>query len=257
MINRRAFLTSLSLGLLLKARDSRAEQERVFRIGMLWLGPHPARYHEGVLEALRGLGFVEGRNLVVDYRFGGPDELAAQAAELVALKVDVIHAGSSAGTRAAIAATRKIPIVAVDLETDPVASGFASSLAHPAGNLTGIFLNFPEFTAKRLEILKETIPEVSHVAMLWDSSMDRTPLSGTNSVTRRLNLQVSIIELRDDSDLEPGFKRAIAERAGVIMVMPSPRLDGYKPKILRLAATYRLPVVTLFAHFTSDGGLLS
>jgi putative ABC transport system substrate-binding protein len=183
--------------------------------------------------------------------------LAAQAAELVALKVDVIHAGSSAGTRAAIAATRKIPIVAVDLETDPVASGFASSLAHPAGNLTGIFLNFPEFTAKRLEILKETIPEVSHVAMLWDSSMDRTPLRGTNSVARRLNLQVSIIELRDDSDLESGFKRAIAERAGVVMVMPSPRLDGYKPKILRLAATYRLPLVTLFAHFTSDGGLLS
>jgi putative ABC transport system substrate-binding protein len=77
------------------------------------------------------------------------------------------------------------------------------------------------------------------------------------SVAQRLNLHVSIIELRDESDLEPAFKRAIAQRAGVVMVMPSPRLDGYKPKILSLAASYRLPVMTLFAHFTADGGLLS
>jgi putative ABC transport system substrate-binding protein len=257
MIKRRAVISSLCLGVLLPAQWSRAQQEKLFRLGMLWPGPHPRAYDESFLDALRELGYVEGKNLVVDYRFGAPDDLASFALELIRLKVDVIHAGSSAGTRAAIAATHEIPIVAVDLETDPVASGFVSSLSRPAGNLTGIFLNFPEFTAKRLEILKETLPAVSRVATLWDSSMDRAPLSGMESVAQRLNLHVSIIELRDDSDLEPAFKRAIAQRAGVVMVMPSPRLDGYKPKILSLAASYRLPVMTLFAHFTADGGLLS
>src|SRR5262245_55355098 len=101
-MKRRAFLSSLSLALLLKAGDGKAERYRLFRLGMLWLGPHPAEYHEGVVDALRELGYVEGTNLVVDYRFGGPQELVAQAAELVSLKVDLIHAGSSAGTRAAM-----------------------------------------------------------------------------------------------------------------------------------------------------------
>ena len=142
MINRRAFIASLSIGFLLPAQWSRAQRDKVFRVGMLWLGPHPRVYDESFLVALREFGYVEGKNLVVDYRFGAPDDLASFASELVRLNVDVIHAGSSAGTRAAMAATRKIPIVAVDLETDPVASGFASSLARPAGNLTGIFLNF-------------------------------------------------------------------------------------------------------------------
>jgi putative ABC transport system substrate-binding protein len=256
-MNRRAFLTSLSLGPLLMASDGKAERDRVFRLGMLWLGPHPPVYHEGVVDALRELGYVEGRNLVVDYRFGGPQELVAQAAELVGLKVDLIHAGSSAGTRAAMAATRNVPIVTVDLETDPVASGFASSVARPAGNLTGIFLNFPEFSGKRLEILKETLPRVSRIAVLWDASMDRSPLSGMDDAARRFNLRLFMVEVRDDSDLESAFKRAIQSHAGVVMVMPSPRLDGYKPQILKLGATYRLPVMTLFAHFTADGGLLS
>src|SRR5262245_46185320 len=134
-MNRRAFLTSLSLGFLLEVGVAKAERDRDFRLGMLWLGPHPPVYHEGVVDALHELGYVVGKNLVVDYRFGGPQELVPQAAELVNLKVDIIHAGSSAGTRAAMAATRDIPIVAVDLETDPVASGFAASVARPAGNL--------------------------------------------------------------------------------------------------------------------------
>jgi len=256
-MNRRAFLTTLSLGLTMPARDAKAQRSGGFRIGFLWPGPHPPEYHEGVVEALHGFGYREGQNLVVDYRFGAPDELRSQAVELVHLNVDVIHAGSSAGTRAAIGATRKIPIVAVDLETDPVANGFASTLAHPGGNLTGFFLNFPEFSAKRLEILKEALPSVSRVAVLWDSSMERAPLSGLEAAAQRLKLHLSVIELRDDTELPRAFDRATKMKAGVVMVMPSPRLDGYKLKILELAAAQRAPVMTLFAHFTADGGLLS
>jgi putative ABC transport system substrate-binding protein len=255
MLDRRTFLTSVAL--ILTARDGKAENDRVFRLGLLWLGPHPPEYHQGVLDALRGFGYVEGKNLIADYGFGGPDELINLASEMVRMKADVIHAGSSAATRAAIRATRAIPVVAVDLETDPVASGFASTLAHPGGNLTGFFLNLPEFTAKRLEILKEALPGISHVAALWDSSMDKAPLSDIGSAGRRFGLRVSVIEVRDDSELESAFNQAARMKAGALMVMPSPRLDGYKPKMLKLGTAYRVPLVTLFAHFTADGGLLS
>jgi putative ABC transport system substrate-binding protein len=257
MSNRRAFLSILSLALLLPAWEGKAQANKVFRLGFLWLGPHPREYHETVVESLRGFGFIEGKNLIVEYGFGGPDELPELAAGLVRAKVDVIHAGSSAGTRAALGASRSVPIVAVDLETDPVASGFAQTLARPAGNLTGFFLNLPEFTAKRLEILKETLPSISHVAALWDASMDRAPLGGIDAAARRFRLRVSVIDVHDESELEPAFKRAVQIGATALMVMPSPWLDGLKPKILKLGATYRTPVVTLFAHFTADGGLLS
>jgi ABC-type uncharacterized transport system substrate-binding protein len=257
MLTRRAFLTSLALGALFDARVSGAERNNPLRLGFLWLGPHPPEYHERVVEALRNFGYFEGRNLIVHYRFGGPNELPAQAAELVRLNVDVIHAGSSASTRAAMSATRKIPVVAVDLETDPVASGFASTLARPGGNLTGFFLNFPEFSAKRLEILRETLPGVTHVGAIWDSSMERAPLSGLEAAARNAKLRLSIFELRDDSELPAAFERATKTGVGVVMVMPSPRLDGYRPKILTLAQAHRLPVMALFMPFAVDGALLS
>jgi len=257
MLDRRAFLTSLSFAVILIARDSKAQADKVFRLGLLWLGPHPPEYHQGVLDALRAFEYVEGKNLIAHYGFGGPDELVGLASEMVRMKVDVIHAGSSAATRAAIGATRTIPIVAVDLETDPVASGFASTLARPGGNLTGFFLNLPEFTGKRLEILKEALPGISHVAALWDSSMDRAPLIGIDAAARRFNLRVSVIELASNSELESAFSQAARMKAGALIVMPSPRLDGYKSTMIKLAATHRVPLVTLFAHFTADGGLLS
>ena len=257
MSNRRAILSILSLTLLLPPWESKSQSSKGFRLGFLWLGPHPPEYNETLLESLRDFGFVQGKNLIVDYGFGGAHELPGLAAGLVGMKVDVIHAGSSAGTRAALGATRTIPIVAVDLEMDPVASGFAQTLARPGGNLTGFFLNLPEFTAKRLEVLKETLPSLSHVAALWDASMDRAPLGGIDAAGRSLHLNVSVIDVRDDSELEPAFKRTVQMSAGAVMVMPSPWFDGLKLKILKLGAAYRVPVVSLFAHFTADGGLLS
>jgi putative ABC transport system substrate-binding protein len=254
-MRRVALLISLVIRILVAPPTSDAQPRKVYRVGML--GPAPRLYSQTVAEELRTFGYVEGENLVIDYRFGSPAQLSRLVSELIRLNPDVIHARSSAAVRAAMNATRKIPIVAVDLETDPVASGFAATLARPAGNLTGFFLNFPEFTAKRLEVLKETAPTISRVAVLWDSFMDRAPLSGMESAARSLNLRVNIVEVRDDSDFEAAFKRVTELRADALMVMPSTRLDGYKPRILRLAAIYRLPVVTLFAHFTEDGGLLT
>jgi putative ABC transport system substrate-binding protein len=257
MSARRAFLSFLALGWLLPLRQSEAQQGRVFRIGMFNHAGMPKIYEDLSLGAMRKLGYVEGQNLLVERSYGTPQEMPALASDLVRLNVDAITCGGSAAVRALMGATRKIPIVAVDLETDPVASGFASSLARPGGNLTGFFLDLPEFSAKRLEILKETLPTITRVAAIWDPSLERGPMNGLMSAARTLNLKVFLSKAQDDPTLEAAFKRAAEQKAGAVILMHSPALDGHKPRILDLAAKNHLPLMTLFASFTADGGLLS
>jgi len=145
------------------------------------------RYEETFIGALPRFGYIEGQNLIVERRSGAPQDLPSMARELVRLKVDLIWAGGSSAVRAAIDATRKVPVVAVDLETDPLASGYVSSLARPGGNLTGFFLDLPEFSAKRLEVLKETLPTVSRVVVLRPQGRDpeacrETPTAGLRGI---------------------------------------------------------------------------
>ncbi|HTS51815.1 MAG TPA: ABC transporter substrate-binding protein [Burkholderiales bacterium] len=256
MSDRRTFLSLLALGLLLSVRQGKAQPGKVFRIGM-FNQPGPRIYEELILAGLQKLGYVEGQNLLLERSYGTPQELPALASNLVRLNVDLIACGGSAAVRALMGATRKIPVVAVDLETDPVAQGFASSLAHPGGNLTGFFLDLPEFSAKRLEILKETLPTVTRVVALWDPAMDRGPVNAVRSAAQALNLRLFVIEVPDGSTLEAAFKEAIGRKAGAVLNMHSPGLDAYKAQILELAAQYRLPLMALFANFAADGAVLS
>jgi putative ABC transport system substrate-binding protein len=156
-----------------------------------------------------------------------------------------------------MSATREVQIVATDLETDPVASGYASTLARPGGNLTGIFLDLPEFSAKRLEILKEALPTVSRVMVLWDASLDRAPLSKMDAAARVLKLRLIFAEMRTAADLDNAFEAGVKSKPQAVMVMQSPTLDAQKYRILNLAAKHRLPVFAVFAFFTADGALLS
>ena len=223
---------------------------------MLWPGPKNP-YNDSLLVPLRALGFLEGDNLVVERRFGTPDELRSFANELVRMKVDLIHAGGSACVRAAVNATRQVPIVAVDLETDPIANKYVTSLARPGGNLTGFFLDLPEFSAKRLEILKEVLPKATRVVILWDTSLDRAPLSKMNSAARALHLNLSMSEIRSATDLNTAFKVAAKQKANVVMVMQSPTLDAYRDQILSLGASHRLPIMAVFGNFAADGAILT
>lgn len=256
MSDRRSFLSFLALGLLFPARQTGAQQDKVFRVGHL---NHriPKVYEDLLLASMQKLGYEEGKNLLMTRAFGTSQELPSLALELVRANVDVIMCFGSATVRAAMGATRKIPVVAVDFETDPVARGFASSLAHPGGNLTGIFLDLPEFSAKRLEILKEALPSVTRVAALSDPALDRGPVDSVRNAAQALNLRVIVIDVPDGSMLEVAFKGAIEQNAAAIIMMHSPGLDAYKPQILELAAKYRLPLMVLFANFVVDGALLS
>jgi putative ABC transport system substrate-binding protein len=256
MNTRRAFLSFLTLGLAFWTRQGKA-QDKVFRIGLLNLKPIPKIYEDLILIPMQKLGYAEGKNLLVERSYGTSQELPSRAADLVRANVDVITCGGSAAVRAVMGATRRVPVVAVDFETDPVARGYASSLARPGGNLTGFFLDLPEFSAKRLEILKETLPTVTRVAALWDPSMDEGPVNAVKSAAQGLNVRVFLIEVADNPTLEAAFEEATQRRAEAILLMHSPGLDAYKTHILELAARYRLPLMALFANFAADGALLS
>lgn len=256
MIDRRTFIVSIGVGVLVEPHGSQAQQRRVSRVGFLAPGPGNP-YEEIFLSSMRQLGYAEGKNLIVERRLVPSEVLPRMALELVGMNLDLIYAQGSAGVRAAFNATREIPIVATDLETDPIASGYASSLARPGGNLTGIFLDLPEFSAKRLELLKEALPAVSQVLVLWDASLDRAPLSKMDTAARALKLRLALAEMQATADLDDAFESAVKHKVQAVMVMQSPTLDSHKDQILSLGRKHRVPVIAVFANFTADGALLS
>jgi putative ABC transport system substrate-binding protein len=186
---------------------------KAVRIGVLRPAPDDRdfrRNFDGFRQVLRESGYVEGTNLALEYRVrpGTPQEILALAEELVRLKVDVLLAIAPAALHAAARATRGIPIVAYDLETDPIAAGYVATLASPGGNVTGIFLDFPELSGKWLELLKEAVPKVSRVAMLWDPATGLAHVKGAEAPARALRLQLRSLEARSTEDLEAAFRSA-------------------------------------------------
>jgi putative ABC transport system substrate-binding protein len=238
---------------------SAEETGKTFKLALLSPSPPVPRFSQLHLKTLRDLGYVEGRNLIYIERSaaGSEERLHRDAAELVELKVDVIFAGTSAGVRAAANATRTIPIVAVDMESDPVANGWVASLARPGGNVTGFFLDLPELSGKQLEQLKEVVPGLSRVAVLWDTSLDRTPLKATEVSARALGLRMVTLEVRRPNELERAFRTAVNQRAQAVLMMQSPMLRGSASQIATLAVKHRLPIAGLFRFLPESGFLMS
>jgi len=238
---------------------SAEDSGKTFKVGLLEPSTPVPRFTSLRLDALRDLGYVEGRNLLFIQRWAGGSEeqLHRNAAELVELKVDVIMVGTSTGVRAAATATKTIPIVAVDLESDPIANGWAASLARPGGNITGFFLDLPDLSGKRLEQLKEVVPGLSRVAVLWDSFQDRTPLKAMEASARALGLGIVMLEVRGPEDFGRAFRRAVKERAQAVLVWGSPMVDGNAAEITALATQHRLPIAGLFPFHPESGFLMS
>jgi putative ABC transport system substrate-binding protein len=249
-MNRRAFL--LVLGTIIVDGTAKAQDTIRYRIGVLALRQRPVLIQIW-LDALAKRGYVQGQNLSVELRFGEPEELPSLAAQLVKLDLRLLACGSSAPLRALMGVTRNIPIVAIDLETDPIASGFAESLARPARNMTGFFLDLPEFSAKRLELLKETLPRVRRVVVLWDPALDRAPVTSLERAATNLKLPLLLKAVKDEATLFEAFQDSTEAKPGAVMVMQSPRLDLLRPRILQLAAERRLPVAALLPIMPPKG----
>jgi putative ABC transport system substrate-binding protein len=258
-------MLTLALGFLLAPLCADAQQPtKVYRIG--WLHPglsHPAPHPslEVFRQGLRELGYVEGQNLVTEYRFaeGRDERLADLAAELVRLQVDVMVAGGAAAIRAAQHATRTIPIVMAGTP-DPVAQGLITSMARPGGNTTGLSLLTEELPGKRLEFLKETVPQSRQIAVLANPANARheSVIHNLTGAARVLGLHLHVVELRSPDTLDTAF--AAMTRAGVdaLIVVAEPALmDGLRDQIAEHAATSRLPAMYDWRMYVEAGGLMS
>ena len=233
--------------------------EKLARIGYLSLGT-AADTPRALLQGLRELGYVEGQNLVIEYRYaeGKAERLPDLAAELVSLKVDVIVAGGTPPPLAAKRATTTIPIVMTSAG-DPVGSGLVASLAKPGGNVTGLSTFTRDLAAKRLQLLKEVVPLVSRVAVLWNAANPYAVLNmrETEAAARTLGLQVQSVEVRGPDDIETGFSTAIRWRAGAFIVVDDPFTYLHRTRIADLAARNQLPAMYGFRQYAEAGGLMA
>jgi len=238
-----------------------ARAQRPFQVGYLYPGPQQAAEIRiaAVLTGLRSGGLSSPDQVKVVPRITGGDvaSLAPMAADLVAHNIDVIIAVGPAAVRAAQAATKSIPIVASDLESDPVVSGFITSYARPGGNITGTFLDFPDFGKKWLEALKEAVPRLSSVAVLWDPTTGPTQLRAVEAAAPTFGIKLATHELHGPAEVEAAFQGVSEEHPGALLILSSPLVGANTKRFAELATVHRLPAVTLFPDFARNGGLMA
>jgi putative ABC transport system substrate-binding protein len=253
-------LVTLSLGSVALAEAQ--QPKKLPRIGYL-LGTAPsanAARIEAFRQGLRELGYVEGKNIVIEWRHAEAklDRLPALAAELVRLKVDIIITGGPPATRSAKEATVTIPIVMTQ-DGDPVGNGFIASLARPGGNITGLSSLSPEISGKQLELLKEIVPRLSHVAVLGMSTRpgNAQALRETEVAAGAFGVKLQYLDILDPKDMESAFQAARKGRADAVLLLASPVLVSQRTQIAELAVKSRLPAMYSRRDYAEDGGLMT
>lgn len=206
-------------------------------------------------EVLLEYGWDEKQNLTLYFKrpHGEPPDFSASAAELVASKVDVICAISAPATRAAYQATQSIPIVALDLTNDPVAAGYAQSYGRPGRNLTGVFLDAPEFSEKWLELLKEVVPKLTRVGVLWDPSPGDTHLHAVRKAAQNADIALQVAEVRAPLELEAAFKH-FGKGTQALIVLPSPMTWSHSRELALLALKHHLVATSMAPFFAETAG---
>jgi putative ABC transport system substrate-binding protein len=255
---KKAGLSSILIAVVLFAVAVIAEAqqaEKVFRIG--YLGNSGSGSPQAFRQGLRDLGYVEGRNVVIEFRTRGKSGWSELADELVGLKVDVFVAGGNGAVTAAKNASAITPIV-MEQVNDPIALGLVASLAHPGGNITGISNLSPELSGKRLELLKEVIPKVYRVAVLFlRSAAMQTSIKETEAAAQSLRLQLQLLEVKAADEIEGAFDAAKKQRADALVQIQASFFEPHQQRIIDLAAKYRLPAMYNRRDDVEIGGLMS
>jgi putative tryptophan/tyrosine transport system substrate-binding protein len=238
-----------------------AQQRPKWRVG--FLGPSSlspvtahrmAAFSDGIQASLREIAEIE---IVARFADNQLDRLPALAQELVEQGVRAICAAAPTAVGAARKATSAIPIIAMDLESDPVADGWATSLAHPGGNVTGVFLDLPGFSAKILQLLREAVPGISKVAVFWLPASGPRQLEAVRSAASALDLTLEVFEVGRPSEFEGAFQAAAKSKASGVLMLSSP-LFASNPQVLAdLALSNRLPAISIFPDFAQKGGLIA
>ena len=260
-MNRATLLITVALGLLLAPSPSQAQPPtHVPRIGVLLIANTGRDLFMGVfLEEMRALGYVEGHTLVLEYRYadGQYERFPALAAELVRLPVDVLMVGSTPAALAAQHATTTLPIVMAGV-SDPVGSGLVASLARPGGNVTGLSVLSPELIGKQLEFLKDLLPTVSRVAILWNPTNPNQALlvQEADRAAQALGVQLYRVEARGPDAFDSAFAAMIRAHAGALLAVPDALFFQHRSRLAELAAMHRLPMMFNSRPFVEAGGLL-
>jgi putative tryptophan/tyrosine transport system substrate-binding protein len=260
-MRRRKFLSLLGGAAAAWPLAARAQQTVMPVVGVLGPASEEAASHlfaafrRGLAEA----GYKEGKNLAIEYRFANFkfDLLPELAGDLVRLNVNVIFGASPESLAAARNATTTIPVVGVDLESDPIAKGYVKSLARPGGNMTGMFLDLPELSGKQMGLLKEIVPRLSRIAIFGIPGLNAAQFAATETVVRALALEAEIMEVRVADDFEQAFEAARTRHVDAGILLSSPLVFLASKQIGELALAKRLPLISLFAEFPKSGGLIA
>ena len=262
-MRRREFITLLGSAAVAWPLSARAQQTaQRAKIGILYPGlasALPARI-AALRDALQAVGYREPDNVefVVRSTGGDPTRIIPVAMELVERKVDVILAASLPAVNAARSVTTTtIPIVALDLESDPVGSGLISSLSRPGGQVTGIFFDFPDFSKKWLELLKEAIPKLGSIAVLWEPATGPVHIKAVEIAAKELNVKVEIMDVPGISNLDDSIFAASGKGVDAILMLSSALIGANAEYLAGLTLGLRLPAVTLFPDFARRGGLMA
>ena len=232
----------------------------MYRIGFLDTVPAAsnAANLDAFRQALKELGYVEGRNVVIDYRsLAETSQVPEMVREIMISKIDVIVTRGTAATRAAQRVSNTMPIV-MAASGDPVGMGVVSGLASPGGNVTGLTSLSSEVAAKRLPMLKETIPSLKRVSLIIDLGMGlRTLWTSTEETARTMGLTAHLLDVRKLDDLEPAFEAAVKQRVNALVTGAGPVLQTHAPRMVELAAKHRLPVMYPSREWVDAGGLMA
>jgi len=259
MNNRRNLVIALGAAALAAPLCSFAQATKMPRIGILFIGSRNQPHLESFKRGLAELGYTEGRNVAIEYRYaeGKEDRLPGLAAELIQLKVDVIVVTADVSAEAVQMATKTIPIVVTT--GDPVAWGLADSLAKPKGNVTGLSVVSVDLSAKRVELLKDTYPEMTRLATLLDPRQKVLPnvLNQTRIAARALGLQLDAFEVETSKDIEKAFASMSKMRSAGLLALLSPSITLHSKQIVESALRQRLPGIYPTRQFAEEGGLMA
>jgi putative tryptophan/tyrosine transport system substrate-binding protein len=235
------------------------QPEKVFRIGILSPAERSStKIFDAFREGLHNLGYFEDQNIIIEYRLAAGDysRLPTLAGELVRFPVDVIVTDGQISALVAHEATRTIPIVG-GVGSDPVTAGLVKSFAHPGGNVTGFSPFGAELNAKRLQLLKETIPAISLIAALWNPAEGPLGLRSIEEAARTLGVQLRSVEVATPDEIPAGFEAVEASGAEAVVIAPNAMFWNERARIVALAAKYRMPAIYPEREYVDDGGLLA
>jgi len=260
-MRRREFIAGLGVAAAMPFAARAQQPPKTAKVGILYPGMAailPSRV-AGLREALQAAGYREPDNIELIWRAadGDPKRIAPHAMELAERRVDVMLPVSPAGVHAALAASATIPIVALDLESDPIANGWIKSLSRPGGQVTGVFFDFPEFGKKWLELLKEVMPQLARVAVLWDPATGTVQMKAVDSAANLLNVKLEILEVRGAANLNDSILAAGRQGVDAMLMLSSPVFAANADRIAGLTLGLRLPAVSLFPEFARAGGLMA